>query len=252
MSDHQDPRTPASDDTFDDLFPVDRGSRARAADHATDPAGFAPAASDGYASGYDAPPPVGRGPAVSDAPTYDGRPVGSPPPPRGAGMVLPWVVIGASVLAIAVVGFMILRGQRTHPNTAVTSTPVVTKTVTSTPSQSASPTSSSAPNSTSSSSTASTPAPAAAPPPGFQKCAGTDTGYKVRGSGTTCAFVADVANQATARAASAGGDSFSFAATSAATGQTYQLNCVIGPYIECTIPPSGSRTSQTFIYVMRK
>ena len=171
-------------------------------------------------------------------------------------MVLPWVVIGASVLAIAVVGFMILRGERTHPNTAVSSTPVVTRTVTSTSSPSGSSsapsTSSSAPSSSSATGRASTPAPATAPPPGFEKCTGTDTGYKVSGSGTTCGFVADVANQATALAASATGSTVSFDATSAATGQTYQLNCAIGPYIECTIPPSGSRTSPTFIDVMRK
>lgn len=202
--------------------------------------------------GYDEPPPVAPGRARSAPPAYDGGPVGSPPPPRGASMVLPWVVIGASVLAIAVVGFMILRGQRTHPNTAASTTPVVTRTVTSTPPPSAPSTSSSAPSSNSPSSKASTPAPATAPPPGFEKCQGTDTGYKVSGSGTTCAFVADVANQATARAASTSGGSFSFDATSAATKQTYQLNCVIGPYIQCTIPPSGSRTSPTFIDVMRK
>ena len=247
MSHHDGPRSPTGNDTFDDIFPADQGSRARAAESATDPAGPPPMRDPAPPiAGYDAGPARQSG---SGAPTYDGRPVGSPPPPRGARMVLPWVIIGASALAIAIVGFMILRGQRTHPNTAAT-TPVVTRTVTSTPSPTSGGNAPVGPTSGPSSSSEA-PAPATTPPPGFEKCSGTDTGYKVRGAGTTCAFVADVARGATARAATAGKGGFSFDATSAATGQTYTLECVIGPYINCTIPPSGSRSSPTYIDVMR-
>lgn len=186
--------------------------------------------------------------------------VGSPPPPRRAGLVLPWVIIAASVLAIAVVGFMLLRGQRTKPNTAATQ-PVMTVSASTDPGQSTSSNSSSStPSSTSSSSSspsssssssASAPPPATTPPPGFVQCAGTDTGYKVTGSGTTCPFVADVATKAAQQAGNATGGSFQITVVSAATKKSYDVSCKVAAYLECSLPGANGSTP-TYIYVMRK
>lgn len=226
MPDNDDRRKPAlGDDTFDELFPADGGSRARQA--APEPHA---AATEGSGLGY----------------------VGSPPPPRRAGLVLPWVIIAASVLAIAVVGFMLLRGQRTKPNTAA-GQPVTTVSASTDPSQSTSSGSSSSTpsSSSSSSSSASVPPPATAPPPGFVQCTGTDTGYKVTGSGTTCPFVADVATKAAQQAGNATGDAFQLTVVSAATKKSYDVRCKVAAYLECSLPGANGSTP-TYIYVMRK
>lgn len=220
MSDNDEPRTPAhDDDTFDNLFPAGRGSRA------------------GDAGG-----PAG--------PAFDGiGQVGSPAPPRRAAVMLPWVIITASVLAIAVVGFMLLRGQRSQPTTAVSNPLTTAQTSSGSSSTSSSSSSPSSSTSNSTSSSVSTPPAATAAPPGFEKCAGTDTGYRVKGSGTTCPFVADVATRAAGQAASAQDGKFELTVSSAATKKTYEVSCTVQAYIECSLP--GSQGAPTYIYVVR-
>lgn len=253
VSDNDERRTPArGDDTFDNLFPADRGSRASDASH-----------SAGRSSDETHALTPAAGPARAARPTqrggeYDVNQIGSPPPPRRAGLVLPWVIITASVLAIAVVGFMLLRGQRTQPSVAATK-PMTTALTTSassptsasssSPSSATSSSSSSSSTSSSSSSSASTPPAAKVAPPGFEKCAGTKTGYKVKGSGTTCPFVADVAAQAAGQAADAQNGRFQLRVTSAATKKTYDVSCTVQAYIQCSLP--GSQGAPTYIYVMR-
>ncbi len=163
---------------------------------------------------------------------------------------MPWIIITASVLAIGIVGFMVLRGQRTHPNTAAT-TPAVTRTVTQTQTPTATASTSSSVRTPATTSSASTPPAASTPPPGFTKCAGTDTGYKVSGSGTTCSFVADVAQKATAAVGSAVNGSFTVQADSTTTNKSYTLTCIVAAYLQCTIPPDATKRSSTSIYVMR-
>ena len=188
-------RHPAGDDTFDDLFPARAGHPDDGRERARRPLRSSP---DDPTQAV----PAGRAARRTESvrrPQAPAAEVGSPPPPRGAGLLLPWIIITASVLAIGIVGFMVLRGQRTHPNTAAT-TPAVTRTVTQTQTPTATASTSSSVRTPATTSSASTPPAASTPPPGFTKCAGTDTGYKVSGSGTTCSFVADVAQKATAAA----------------------------------------------------
>lgn len=242
VSDNDERRTPAhGDDTFDHLFPPDRSSRtsdpSRSGSRNSDETHALASAADEHESGRPAQPVAG----------YDADYFGSPPPPRRAGLVLPWVIITASVLAIAVVGFMLLRGNRTHPSIAATQ-PVTTAPTT----RGSSPSSPSSSSSTSSSTSTSavTPAAATAAPPGFEKCAGTATGYKVKGSGTTCPFVADVAALAAAQAATAQDGKFQMQVTSAATKKTYQVSCTVQEYIQCSLPGSTDG-APTYIYVVR-
>ncbi len=154
VSEPDDQRRPlVGDDTFDTLFPRDRGSRSR--DRQPDP------------DETHATPPRTAAVPKRHRESAVIPPVGSPPPPRSAATVLPWLIIGASLLSLAVVGFLILRGKTS------TSSPVPTPTATAT-----------APGSTTSStSTVVLPPPATVPPPGFEKCSGTDIGYKVATNG---------------------------------------------------------------------
>ncbi len=208
-------RPPTDDDTFDTLFPSDRGSRGRESH---------PDSDETYAMTQDiAPVPRSQHPSVGS--------IGSPPPPRSAATVLPWLIIGASLLSLAVVGLVILRGQ-SSTTSAAPSPSLVTQTATA-------------------SSPAALPPPATDPPPGFQKCAGSDTGFKVAGTGTTCPFVSKVATQATVGAASSPDGNFSIRVSSDTTGMTYTLSCSVQAYIQCTIPATGNKSVPTYIYVMR-
>jgi len=63
--------------------------------------------------------------------------------------------------------------------------------------------------------------------------------------------VADVAAQATTKAASSTDGNFSLQASSAATGKTYTLSCSVQAYIQCTIPPTDKKSAPTSIYVVR-
>lgn len=72
----------------------------------------------------------------------------------------------------------------------------------------------------------------------------------MKGSGTTCPFVADVATQAVERAAGARDRTFQMKITSAATQKTYQVSCTVQEYIECSLPGSQGG-SLTYVYVMR-
>lgn len=247
MSDNDERRTPANgDDTFDNLFPADRGSRASDAGRSV-----GRGSDETHAIRADSARP-GRSTQPNDSHDlsgYDLSGFGSPPPPRRAGLVLPWVIITASVLAIAVVGFMLLRGQRTHPSIAATE-PVATVSTSASSGPQSSPSSSPSSTSSSTSSSASTPPAATVAPPGFEKCAGTDIGYRVKGSGTTCPFVADVATQAVEQAAAARDRMFQMKITSAATRKTYQVSCTVQEYIECSLPGSQG-SSLTYVYVMR-
>lgn len=235
------PAPVAGDDTFDNLFPSDRGSRSREPQPDADETLAMPLRPAPVAK-----PRVGQGAQASRGQAL----VGSPPPPRRASLLLPWLIIGASLVILAVVGLVILSGQNST-STAVPSSSVVTPTPTEPSSGSTRQTSRGSSSPPTSNSTEAFPPAATEPPPGFEKCAGTETGYRVTGAGTTCPFVADVAAAAAARAATTTTADFTVEVASDSTGQTYTLDCSVQEYIQCTIPATGTKTSPTYIYVMR-
>lgn len=234
-----DPNEGRRDDTFDKFFRPAKG------DEITDPG----VPTGAYSQHPTQQAPVGGGAQYYQQPDqgsgYIEQPQYPQEPGREGSVIVPLVILGVSLVVLAVVGFLFLRGKQDAgtPSNAGTSTPASTPATSDGGSSTTSGSSSGSTTSSSSSSPSSTPV---ALPAGSDNHCG-DPGFSTSPN-VSCEFAKSVADQA--RAIAAGG-SQQVGARSAATAKQYVFNCnhPDGSFITCvgTSQPDDGRRPTVYV-----